>query len=150
MEVVFRICLPHDEASVPVVRHLVTAALSRLGVAEGCTSDVELAVTEACTNVLKHANGNQDNYEVVVRVLDTQCEIEVSDLGVGLPAGTLERPTAAPDEESGRGIQLMRALVDQLQFVARPGSGLSVNLFKRLALVDDAALRKLAGAAGPP
>ena len=148
MEVVFKLCLPHDEASVPVVRHLAGTTLARLGVMEDCISDVQLALTEACTNVLKHADGAREDFEVQVKVSPDVCEIQVTDLGVGIAQSVFERPPAGAQDESGRGIQLMGALVDQLQFVAGPGAGLSVNLLKRLTLDEHAVMRRLANPAG--
>src|SRR6266536_754348 len=46
--------LPRDHRSVPVARHLVRAGMLILGVDEDCTNDVEVALSEACTNVLQH------------------------------------------------------------------------------------------------
>lgn len=146
MELIFHLHLPHDEASVPVVRHLIASALVRLGVDDACTSDVQIAVTEACTNVLKHANGSRDEYEVEVAVLPDRCDINVTDVGRGPPPGALERMPAALEDESGRGVQLMGSLVDQLQFVAGPRAGLSVRLSKQLSLTEGAVMRRLAGA----
>jgi serine/threonine-protein kinase RsbW len=145
MEVLFNFCLPHDEASVPVVRHLVSSALTRLGVDEACISDVLVAVTEACTNVLKHADGSGHDYEVKVGVFPDLCEMQVTDLGAGLAPGALERVPPGVEDESGRGVQLMRSLVDQLQFVAGPRAGLSVRLSKRLSFRDGAIMQRLAG-----
>ena len=144
MEVVFTLCLPHDEASVPVVRHLLSSALERLGVNAACSSDVELAVTEACTTVLKHANAAPEEYEVRVEISAAECRIEVADLGAAQVGDSLTR-VGTVDEEGGRGIPLMRALVDQLHFVARPERGMSVRLFKRLELDEDAPLVRLGG-----
>ena len=145
MEVIFNLRLPQDEASVPLVRHVVTSTLDRLGVDDACIFDVQIAVTEACTNVLKHADGHRDDYEVKVAVFPDRCEIHVTDVGVGLVPGVLERVPAGVEDETGRGVQLMRSLVDQLQFSAGPRAGLSVRLLKRLSFTQGAVMRRLAG-----
>jgi len=44
--------------------------------------------------------------------------------------------------ESGRGIKLMRALVDDLQFVSDKDSGTVVRLNKRLAVHPSSPLRR--------
>ncbi len=64
-----RFCLvfPHESLSIPVMRHVLGDTLGRLGLDEGCISDLLLAVTEACTNVLRHA-GPGHRYEVVAEV----------------------------------------------------------------------------------
>ncbi|MFN2594048.1 MAG: ATP-binding protein [Actinomycetota bacterium] len=131
MVLTFDLCLPRDEASVPVVRHLCRNALAELGVEADCVGDVELAVTEACTNVVLHAVGTQDVYEVSVRVEPPICSIKVTDLGIGLAESDLERE-ALTHEESGRGIFLMRHVVDKLRFVSKPEQGTLVHLEKEL------------------
>ena len=146
MTIVFTLCLPRDRSSVPVVRHLFRSSMDRLGVESECVDDMELAVTEACTNVLMHASGTKDEYEVAVEVNEKQCEIKVTDTGQGFDHAALETQTPS-SSESGRGIQLMKALVDRVQFVSEPQDGTIVRLVKDLALTDDSALRRLGTAA---
>jgi len=52
-----RFCLvfPRETLSIPVMRRVLGDTLNRLGVDEASVSDLLLAVTEACTNVVKHA-----------------------------------------------------------------------------------------------
>ena len=146
MDIRFSLCLPRDEVSVPVVRHLCGDALTSLGVAQGCVSDIELALTEACTNVLKHAAGTHEDYEVAVEVDESKCAIRVVDTGRGFDT------EAWPDDrdgfplEGGRGIELMRALVDDLHFVSRPHEGTAVYLEKSLTLSEGSILGMVARA----
>lgn len=145
MTLLFSLCLPRDRASVPVVRHMIRSSLSRLGVEQECLDDMEVAVTEACSNVLLHAQGNEDEYEVTVEINDALCEIRVSDKGGGFDQSSLEE--SHPGAESGRGIQLMRALVDNVHFLSRPEAGTIVHLVKNLELTEGSILRQLARAA---
>lgn len=141
MTIVFTLCLPRDRASVPVVRHLLHSSMDKLGVAAECLGDIELAVTEACTNVLQHSTGHEE-YEVAVEVNETLCEIRVTDAGEGFDYENVaaEAPGSA---ESGRGIQLMKALVDRVQFLSRPEEGTIVHLEKDLDLRETSILRSL-------
>jgi len=143
MEITFTLSLPRDAGSVPVVRHLCRDALLKLGVAEDCVSDIELAVTEACTNVLHHASGNEEEYEVVVFVDENVCQIRVVDRGTGFDHAGAGVSEAGHSSESGRGIFLMRALVDDLDFVSEPHQGTVVRLVKTLTLEPDSMLRAL-------
>lgn len=111
-----------------------------------CVGDMELAVTEACTNVLQHASGTNTEYEVGVEVNETLCEIRVTDTGQGFDPS--DGPEAEPTSESGRGIQLMKALVDRVQFVSKPQDGTIVHLIKELKLTENSALRALGAATG--
>src|SRR6266568_4703937 len=54
-DVRFCLVLPHETLSIPVMRRVLGDTLARLGLDEACISDLLLAVTEACTNVLRHA-----------------------------------------------------------------------------------------------
>jgi len=143
MHIRFTLHLPRDEASVPVVRHICRDALRCLGVARGCVDDIALAVTEACTNVLKHAAGTDDDYEVSVEVSDALCIIRVIDAGKGFDADAWPDEDAQYSAEGGRGIHLMRALVDDLKFVSKPESGTIVHLEKQLELQDGSILERL-------
>jgi serine/threonine-protein kinase RsbW len=138
MEVLFRLTLPREAASVPVVRHVFRSTFWSLGVEEECLNELELVVTEACTNVLKHADTNDDRYEVDVRMQNGRCVVRVRDAGKGFDhSGRHAEATA----EGGRGIHIMRLLVDELQFVSED-SGSAVHFTKNLSLKDDSPLRK--------
>ena len=63
MEFKLTLALPRDNQSVPVARRVLKNSLQVLGVRADVVSDIELALTEACTNVLDHA-GDADEYEV--------------------------------------------------------------------------------------
>ena len=144
MEVSFTLHLPRDEASVPLVRHLCRIALKQVGVHDDCSSDIQLALTEACTNVLRHAAAHNDEYGVGVKLNNDECSITVVDTGRGFDHLSLAKgEEAAMTAEGGRGIQLMRALVDNVNFTSRPEAGTMVHLVKGLDLRDDSILIRL-------
>ena len=144
MEIHFSLCLPRDGESVPMVRHICRDALVELGVAGDCVGDVELAVTEACTNVLKHAAGTGDEYEVTVAIVEDDCVIRVVDSGSGFDHESVDRMNAVGSgEESGRGVFLMAAFVDGLRFTSRPEVGTVVHLEKKLQLNETSVIRRL-------
>ena len=146
MVINFSLTLPRDEVSVPVVRRICRTALADLGVKPPCIEDIVLAVTEACTNVLKHAHANQDAYEVTVEVNSSNCEIRILDRGGGFDYGSHGHEEAHGSAESGRGIFLMKALVDKVDFLSMPDDGTVVRLQKGLELDEASVLHKVAGA----
>ena len=132
----FAVTLPREASSIPVTRRIVGCVLAELGVDDDCISDVEVAVTEACTNVLKHADGATSEYEVEVTITHAQIGVRIKDGGRGfdnsaLKAGHSREVDLDIAQESGRGIALMRALVDNVQFLSRPEAGTIVHLTKR-------------------
>lgn len=146
MRIMFSLNLPRDEASVPVVRHICRDALIGLGVERRCVSDIEVATSEACTNVLKHVAGTNDAYEVTVEVNESRCEIRVIDTGHGFDHDSLNalgHVDVDGSAESGRGIFLMRAMVDQIKFLNEPETGTIVHLTKTLTLEPDSVLATL-------
>lgn|GEM_PF-519508 len=134
--------LPRDRLSVPIVRHLARQMLAEVGVVEEQSGDVQLAVTEACANVVEHS-GPGDAYEVSVTVGPALCEIRVVDIGRGFDHESLLDRMAEPSAERGRGVALMEALMDQVLFESRPERGTVVHLVKRLRFDDDSAARRL-------
>jgi serine/threonine-protein kinase RsbW len=138
----FSLCLPRDGSSVPFVRHHCRSTLERLGVEKTCIDDIEVALSEAVTNVFKHAHETDDEYEVRVTIDNEVCKIEVSDAGP-----VFEYDPDPPDfptrAETGRGISLMRALVDDLEFVRRAEGGTKVVLSKVLSLRSASMLHRL-------
>lgn len=141
MVLTFSLYLPRDGTSVPFVRHFCRFALTELGVEDACTHDIELALAEACTNVLLHAADTDAEYVVELKIEEDNCSIEVVDAGTGFDHSKI--PDSMPEgAESGRGIQLMRALVDDLQFVSDKESGTAVRLKKTLAVNPSSPLRR--------
>jgi serine/threonine-protein kinase RsbW len=129
------LALPRDQRSVPVTRHAVRAILATLGVTQACTSDVEVALSEACTNVLEHAPPAAQ-YEVRLHLSDDRCLLRVVEVQPGqasrVRGGLPADGAPAPEAEHGRGLLLMRALVDRVGFRLLPGAGPVVSLEKRL------------------
>jgi serine/threonine-protein kinase RsbW len=142
VEIKLALALPRDEMSVPVVRRVLKQAMDVLGVQDDVTSDIQLALTEACTNVLDHSEDG-DEYEVSAGIDGEFCVIEVIDRGGGFDGSSLGLDHAEATAEDGRGIQLMRALVDTVRFDNRPSVGTVVHLEKRLEWHDDSIIKAL-------
>ena len=142
MEIRYSLRLPRDAVTVPLVRTLCRDAMHRLGVTSDCQGDVALALTEACANVVQHAEGVNE-YEVVIEFTDAVCHIRVVDQGAGIDLRDSARTETVLDRDSGRGVVLMRLLSDRVAFESRPEDGTIVHLQKRLELEDDALLAAL-------
>ena len=185
VDVEFCLVFPHEALSVPVMRRVLGDTLRRFGADEEGVSDLLLAVTEACTNVLKHGAPGP-RYEIVARIGQRGCLIQVLNDERGLDslmvpaprrpmwdavhaparfrrrvAGTAGRRTPRPGgrrrqagrparrpltedqmiamlPESGRGLAIMRACVDDVTLSSGPGLGTVVSLEKRMAWRNDA------------
>jgi len=115
VNVAFSVRLPVDAQSVPLVRGLVRQALQYLGVVDSGIDAILLALSEACANVVQHA-GELDEYEVDVAIDDHVCRITVLDEGGGFDPEQVAAARPESPLEGGRGLVLMQALVDRLDF----------------------------------
>jgi serine/threonine-protein kinase RsbW len=144
MEINLSLCLPRDAASVPLTRRVLRCALSTLGVVEPVRDDVELALSEACGNVIAHADPS-DVYEVIVEIDGGGvCAIDVVDTGRGYDGATLSA-LSAPEvtAEQGRGLLLIKMLTENAHFANHPRQGSIVHFEKQLEWDADAPLEQL-------
>jgi serine/threonine-protein kinase RsbW len=134
-----------ERLSVPVMRRVLGDTLRGLGVDEDAVYDILLAATEACTNVLQHSGREAPGYAVVTSVGAVGCQVEVADAGVGaaFPEAGRDEPPGIPIAqlpESGRGLAVMRACVDNVTLDSSPDRGTVVTLRKHLRWSQDAPL----------
>lgn len=134
--------LPRDRLSVPVIRHLTRYALREVGVTDSVTHDIEVALAEACANVVEHA-GPGDAYEVSIAIRADRCELRVVDTGHGFDHVSVRHEPVADHAERGRGLMLMYDLMDRVHFRSEPEQGTLVTLVKRLEFDDRAPTRSL-------
>jgi serine/threonine-protein kinase RsbW len=111
-----RLTLPARPENVAVVRHVLGGLADALRLPDAVVDDMRLAVTEACTNVVRHAYVDEGTIDVVVRPNGNALEIVVSDTGRGIGP--------SPDTDGpGLGLPLIAALTDSLEVERRRGSG---------------------------
>lgn len=127
MLVKMQLSLPTESRYVGMMRNVAQCVMTDMGAPGEASEDVQLAVTEACANAVRHSDVSE--YVVRLNVDDALCEVEVVDLGGGFDPALVPVP-AAEDLETGRGLFLMQELVDDLQFVRNRG-GTHVKLTKR-------------------
>ena len=140
MRIDVAICLPQEASSVQLIRRAVTNTLGVFGVDEDCIEEIRLALSEACTNVVEHAQP-ADEYEVRLEVDDRRCAISVTNRGNGFDADDLHGVMPATDSARGRGVAIMRAVMDHVEFRSEPEAGTVVHLVKELTFRPDAPLR---------
>jgi serine/threonine-protein kinase RsbW len=136
------VCLPRDAETVSLIRSVVTRALTLFGVTQECVDDIRLALSEACTNVIDHAAAD-DEYEVRLEVNERECVISVTNTGIGFDATSLAGQMPDGSSARGRGVAIMQALMDRVEFRSEPVRGTIVQLVKTLALDADAPIERL-------
>jgi serine/threonine-protein kinase RsbW len=113
-----RLTLPARPENVSVIRHVLGAFAESLNLPADLVADMRLAVTEACTNVVRHAyrDGETGPIDVLIRPGPDRLELIVTDRGQGMGQ--------SPDGEGpGLGIPLIAALSDTLDIQRTPSRG---------------------------
>ncbi len=101
------------------------------------TYDLLTCTQEACKNALRFA-GTPRGVHASILILPNEVVVTVRDFGAGLTVMPASSPPADPYSESGRGLFLMAALMDRVEF--QVGDGTQVRLHKLLPLAGAAAL----------
>ena len=102
--------LPARAENVAIVRHALGALGEVLEVDAQTLSDIRLAVTEACTNVVVHAypEGSEGPLEVLATLEGEELTVVVRDEGAGI--------TPRPDSPGlGLGLPLIASLAEKVQ-----------------------------------
>lgn len=111
--------------------------ISRYGLPDEAVHRLEVAVSEAVTNAIIHAHGEDSSKKIQfsVEVNDESIIAEIIDGGTGLAATAGEEfdPAGSPDAESGRGLGLIKRLSDEVTFTRLPEGGTAVKIIKYLA-----------------
>jgi serine/threonine-protein kinase RsbW len=112
-----RLTLPARPENVAVIRHVLGALADALNLPADVVDDMRLAVTEACTNVVRHAyDGEPGRLDIVLRPDGEDIEVIVSDYGRGLSA-------SADTDGPGLGLALISALAASLDIQHAPSAG---------------------------
>ena len=124
--------------NVPRVIECVTEWAQKAGFDERALYEIQLAVDEACANVVDHAYPGLDpgDIEVCCRLDDQLLTIRVRDWGQGFDlAGVKDPDLEAPLEKrslGGLGLFLVRQVMDEVQFTSDPVQGNELTMSKRL------------------
>jgi serine/threonine-protein kinase RsbW len=104
------LALPARAANIAVVRHAFGALGEALAVDEQVLSNIRLAVTEACTNVVVHAypDGEEGQLEILATLQEEKLVVVVRDEGPGIGP--------RPDSPGlGLGLPLIASVTESVQ-----------------------------------
>jgi len=127
-----RLTIPAKPEYITLGRLALTGIARLHELPEETLGDLKLALTEACTNSVRHAYAEgEGEVEILYELYPDRLVVEVGDEGTGFTPAT--ETTAAGDDlsEGGLGIAIIRALTDELDLVAGEG-GVRLRFVKRL------------------
>jgi serine/threonine-protein kinase RsbW len=107
-----RLTLPAQPENVALARQVLAGVAEELGIAEELLADINIAVTEACNNVVIHAYPDGDGAaEVTITSILDQLVISVRDEGAGM--NPFPGAVTDPPAPGGFGFAMMSSLSDQ-------------------------------------
>ena len=130
--------VPSTLDHLPEVDAEIERAAAEMGFDANACADLGICVTEATVNAMKHAHHQRPELcvEICVERLPGALRISVRDYGGGFNAEIIPDP-ALPEnilKESGRGLHLIRSLMDKVEVVRHP-DGTQVVMTKKLPTV---------------
>jgi len=117
-----RLTIPAKPEYITLSR-LALAGLSRVrSFPDETLADLKLALTEACSNSVRHAYGNGEGHvDISFELRDDRLIVEVADDGAGFE---LEQEAKSDDDvlsEGGLGIAIIRSIADEVEIDGGPG-----------------------------
>jgi len=128
-----RLTIPARPEYITLGRLALTAIAGVRPVSEEALHDLKLALTEACTNSVKHAYDDEGrgSVDIVYELEPDRLAVEVGDAGTGFDPEEAE--TGAGElEEGGLGIAIIRAVTDEVEIAEREGGGSRLRFVKFL------------------
>ena len=129
---VIRLTIPAKAEYITLCR-LALAGISQLrDISDETLHDLKLALTEACTNSVRHAYeaDSEGSVQIVYEIGDEDISIEVIDEGEGF---VLDEASETDHlSESGLGIAIIRSLADELEIEPGEGRGSRLRFVKHL------------------
>jgi len=131
-----RLVIPSEPKRIAEADEFVEKSLRDHGVPESLVSDLAIATTELINNAIIHGNRKDASKTVTLSLQFTPKDvtIRVQDQGNGFEPEGIPDPLAEENllKEVGRGIFIVRSLMDDLEFERAPEGGMMVVLRKSL------------------
>ena len=129
-----RLTIPARPEYITLGRLALTAIAGDHPVSDETLHDLKLALTEACTNSVKHAYGENGvgSVDIVYELLVDRLAVEVGDAGSGFDPNSGHVNGDDELEEGGLGIAIIRALTDEVEIGVREGGGSRLRFVKLL------------------
>ena len=131
---VVALTIPARPEFIALGRLALTGLARTRALSQEVVADLKLALTEACSNSVRHAydEGRLGVVQIRYELSPDRFVIEVDDEGSGFDPRTIERAQEELDE-GGLGIAIIRALTDELEIGSRPEGGSRLRFTKLLA-----------------
>lgn len=132
----FNLQVPSSTENLALIREFVTSVGRQATLNEVDITNLELAVDEACANVIEHAYGHDTTKAVSIRAIfdDEKLLISVIDEGLGFDPSKVQQESVEQlvheRKSGGLGIRLIRTLMDEVSYDIVPGQKNELHMTK--------------------
>lgn len=123
--------------SLAAIGEFIAAAAEQAGFNECTAYQVQLAIDEACSNIIEHAYGGEGSgvIECSYHIRDDELVVILRDTGEPFEPETVPEPNLSPNIEErtggGLGLYLIRRIMDEVSFDFQSERGNVLTLTKR-------------------
>lgn len=138
IEKTFTLQIPSSTENLALIREFVTTVGAQAGLSENEVAKLELAVDEACANVIEHAYGHDASKEVTVNASfdGDSITFKIIDSGKGFDPTQIKQEELetliAKRKDGGLGMRLIKTLMDEVQYEIVPGQKNELRMTKRI------------------
>lgn len=115
-----------------VIRLTTSGIANKVGFSIDDIEDIKVAVSEACTNALKHSGDK--TFHIIFTILENGIEIEIRDSGKGYNVDSIEKPDLLNPKENGLGLFIIKTLMDEVIIESENNTGTIVRMTKYLGV----------------
>jgi anti-sigma regulatory factor (Ser/Thr protein kinase) len=129
-----RVTIPSDVRYLDPVRTLIQQVAEVAGLARDAVSEVELAVTEGCANVIRHCYGNSDCERIDLSFAFERdyFEVRIDDYGTFVDPSRIKSRPLEEVRPGGLGVHLMQRVMDEVTYTKNSWGGTSLTMKKRV------------------
>lgn len=117
---------------VGIIRLTTSGIANKIGFSVDDIEDLKVAVSEACTNAIKHSQDNK--FSIAFNILENGVNIEIKDNGKGYNASSIRTPDLENPKENGLGLFIIQALMDDVIVESKDGEGTTIKMTKYLGV----------------
>lgn len=117
---------------VSIIRLTTSGIANKIGFCLEEIEDLKVAISEACTNAIKHSL--DDRFIIVFNILENGLTIEIIDEGQGYNISSISEPDLDNLQESGMGLFIIESLMDEVTIESQEGKGTTIKMTKYLGV----------------
>ena len=117
---------------VSIIRLTTSGIANKVGFCIDDIEDLKVAISEACTNAIKHSS--DDRFTIIYSMIENGLTIEIIDNGKGYDRSSVSEQDIDNLQESGMGLFIIESLMDEVIVESQEGKGTSIKVITYLGV----------------